>query len=866
VDVAGGLKREIRVHLDPQRLQAYNLSPERIARVLADENREMFAGRVTVETREIIARTMGDFQSIGDISNVVVSKGSNGDKVYLRDLATVEDFHEEMRVDTRFQGAPCVKVNVLKQAEANTVKVAESVKKRLEELKGSIPQDIRLVYMENQGDYVMGAIKSVRDAALLAVALVILVVYLFLGRWRHVLVMMVALPLTLMVNFLVMKIAGFSINLFSMAGIVVALSVILDNSIVVLESITRHKEGGTENCTQRGIDEVSSAISSGTLTFLAIFLPFVFVPGLASLLFKELALVVASVVVISLLVATTVTPLLTDRLVSAQSEKQLSLLLRLVTRMMTRLSETYSRFLGLCMGRRGVALAVILTVSSAGFLLASRVGSEFLPRVDDGRVLLKVKMPSGTAVGEVDRILAQLESKLRGSPDIESIFTLAGGKVWGLYTYEIANEGELDIQLVPKARRSISTQGFIEKIKPLVREVPVPGGKLVVTQQKVKGIRKVGEQEVEVKVKGTEIVPIYSFAREVTSALGQTPGLKNVNLSVDMSKPEYRVYLDRVRASDLGVSTGTVATTLRNLVRGAVYTKYREGTEYYDIRVMVPEVKIANKSDLENLLMENNRGKAIYLKDIAEVRGATGPVEIVREDQLKEVVVRADADGVSVGEAVDRARGAAAGLKPPSGVEYEMGGQAQMMAENRNTMSMVIGFGAIFAFMVLAIQFESFALPFLVLMIVPLTMTGAFLALFFTGTSVGVTVLIGIVVMVGDIISQAIVLLSLAETYRKGGLPPSDAISRAAPRRLRPILMIESTMVLGLVPLAINLGEGGDMLQPMAIAVIGGLLYSLPLTLVFLPLGYTLLFQWKDKLGGRSSIAGSVVAGGSSME
>jgi hydrophobic/amphiphilic exporter-1 (mainly G- bacteria), HAE1 family len=841
IEVVGGLKREIRVHLDPQRLLAYKLTPASIAKILYEENRETFAGRVTVETREIIARTMGEFENIEEIEDVVVARGPNGEKVYLRDVASVEDSHEEMRVNTRFNGKTCVKASVLKQAEANTVAVARAVKERFDQLRRDIPEDIQFGYVENQGDYVMNAIKSVRTSAILAAVLVIVLVYLFLGRWRQVVVMVVALPLTLLANFFVMKTAGFSMNVFSLGGLVVALGVILDNSIVVLENITRLKGAGIRDYALRGTDEVGSAILTATLTFLAIFLPFLFVPGLAALLFKELVLVVAGIVVISLLVALTLTPLLTDRLLRAGNPGRVSGLGRLFDFLVQRLTGAYSSLVRGCLRVRWLVIILAIGLFVLGLWLGKRAGSEFLPKLDDGRVMVKVNMPSGTAVGEVDRILAGIEAKIEKMPEIESIFTLAGGKVWGLYTYEIANEGELNIQLVPKTKRKITTEQFIEKIKPIVKTVPAPGGKVPVMQMRVKGIRKVGEQEVEVKVKGTEILPIFEFSRRIAAKLSETPGLTNVNISMDMTKPEYRIHVDRARASSMGVSVSNIAATLRALVHGVVATQYRDGSEYYGIRVMVPEVALTSKSDLENLVLETERGDPVYLHDVAEVRRSVGPVEIVREDQAKQVVVRSDAEGTSVGEAVARAQRAVAELDRPPGVEYEMGGQAELMRENRRTMLLIGMFAALFAYVMLAIQFESFVLPFLIMLNVPLALTGAFLFLHFTGTPTGVTVLIGLIVMMGGITSQGVVLLTLAEEYRKQGQSAWDAILRAAPIRVRPILMTQLTTVLGLLPLALNLGEGGDMLKPMAIAVIGGLLYSLLLTLLFLPAAYALV-------------------------
>ncbi len=853
-EIVGGLKREIRVHLDPVRMTAYSLTPERVAAALRAENRQIFAGRVTVETREIIARTMGEFESLDEIRNTAVARGPQGELVYIRDIARVEDSHEELRVSTRFNGRPCVKVNVLKQAEANTVTVAKNVKDKLEALRGEMPEGIRFGVVENQGDYVMGAVLSVRDSALLSAALVILVVYFFLGHWRQVAVMVVALPLTLLGNLFVMKLAGFSLNIFSLGGLVVALGVILDNSIVVLENITRQKHeaellhhGEQPDLVTTATAQVGPAIVASTLTFLGLFLPFLIVPGLAALLFKELVLVVASIVALSLLVATTVTPLLTEWWVVRARARHLTGLAAAFDRLVDRIMAAYGRALGLALRARWLIIAAVVVLFFAGLHWARQTGSEFLPQPDDGRVMVKLKMPAGTSVAETDRILGLVEQQVQGLPEIESVFTMAGGRVWGLATYEIAQEGEVDIQLVPKAERKNSTAEFVDKITPLIKKVVAPGAKLPVMQMKVKGIRQIGLQTVEVKVQGAEIQPLFAFAQEAARALSEAPDLVNVNISMDMTKPEYRIHVDRARASALGIPVNQVAATLRALIGGVVSTEYREGSEYFDIRVMVPEPSLKNKEDIENLILETRQNRPIRVRDVADVRRAVGPVEITRENQIKQVIVRADgAPGVSAGAAIARAQTLMAALPRPDGVSFAMGGQAEMMAENKRTMRTILFFAALFAYVVLAIQFNSYVLPLLAMLAIPFSLTGAFGALYALRIPIGVTVMIGLVVMMGGIASQGVVLLTLAEEIRGQGASALEAIRQAAPLRLRPILMTQLTTVLGLLPLALNLGEGGDMLKPMAIAVIGGLLYSLALTLLFVPAAYALIMKKRE--------------------
>jgi hydrophobe/amphiphile efflux-1 (HAE1) family protein len=839
-EVVGGMEREIRIHLDPERLQAFGISPMKIVRTLHDENLETFAGRVTIESREIIARTMGEFDSLDEIRNVVVGKGKLGEEIYIKDVAKVEDSHEEMRINTHFDGKPCIEFKVLKQYAANAVSVANGIKARLKELKKDIPEGISFGYVEDESTYVMGAINSVQTSALLAALLVIFVVYFFLGNWRQVLIMVMALPITLLANFALMKGAGFSINVFSLGGLVVALGVILDNSIVVLENISRLREEGKSAYAFLGTKEVSTAIIASTLTFLAIFLPFIFVPGMSAILFKELVLVVAGVVVISLLVSLTLTPLLSDRLLKSGKSSEKSGIVSLFDSLIKYLIDKYLAFLRFALKHKVIVIMAALALFVFGLVMANLIGSEFLPKLDDGRVMVKLKTPSGTSVGEVEKILAEAEKQLEGLEEIESIFRLAGGRVFGLYTLEVGNEGNLNIQLVPKAKRNISTQQFIRKIRPLIKKVQkrFPGAKMPVKARRIKGLRKVGEQDVEVNVKGTDAVSIFNFAEDLASRLSKIPGLAGVNVSMDMTKPEYRIHIDRAKASAIGISVSELADTMKSLVQGKVGTQFAVGTEYYPIRVMVPEISLNSKTDLEKLIVATKNGAPVFLKDVAQIKRAVGPVEISREDQVMRVIVRADASGITTGEALALAEKAANDLKAPSGVSFSMGSEARLMAESQRVMGLIIGFALLFAYVILAIQFESFKLPFLIIINVPLTLTGTFIALFLANSPIGVTVQIGVLVMMGGVTSQGVVLLTLVEEYRQKGMKVIDAVLKAVPTRVRPILMTQFTTVLGLVPLAMNLGEGGDMLVTMAIGVIGGLLYSLPLSLIFLPAAY----------------------------
>ena len=841
-EIVGGLIREIRVHLDPDALEKYGIDLDRVIQRLREENIEQFGGRVTVGPKEIIARTMGEYKSLDEIRDVLLTRDGQA-KVYVRDVAEVLDAHEEARVITRLDGNPCVKLSVLKQADANTVEVAKAVSGRIAELGPGLPGGMTIGMVENQADYVNAALAGVRNAAVEAAILVILIVWLFLGSWRQVVVIMLALPLTLILNFGLMKVAGFSLNILSLGGLVVAIGVLVDNSVIVIETITRWRhdkpDAPVDAVVLGGTTEVGPAVVAATLSFLALFVPFLLVPGLVSLLFRELILVIAGIVVISLIMAVTVTPMLTALLLgSGRQERKVSRF----ERIFASVTNGYGWTLNKAISVRWLLIPGFLAVLVLAVFVSGRLGSEFLPRMDDGRIMVKVKLPTGASVAETDKVLKQIENALGDDDRIESLFTLAGGKVWGLYTYEIANEGELNIQLVPRHARKVSTQEYIDYLRPVVGKVPVPGGKAMVMQMKLKGIRQLGDADIEVKIKGQDIPTLYDLARQTAGAMNKLEHFTNVYVSMDMTKPEYQVQVDRQRAAELGVSVGSIATTMRSLITGAVATQYRDGDEYYNIRVMIPESKIVSRREVENLPLRAKLGGYLRLKDVAQVNQAVGPVEIVREDQIKQVIVRGDALGVSVGQALTELKAELANVQRPLGYDFSFGGQAQMMAEMKQTVLAILAFAIFFSFIVLAVQFNSFRLPGLILGSVPFCMTGLVFILWFTGLPMGATVIIGVLVVVAATVNDGVLLLTFANELRtRAGYSARQAVVDAAKIRLRPRVMTTLAVLVGFIPLALAIEEGGDMLQPMAAGAIGGLLMEMLVALFLMPCLYVVM-------------------------
>jgi multidrug efflux pump subunit AcrB len=701
--------------------------------------------------------------------------------------------------------------------------------------------------------YVKQALTGVRNAATAAAVLLIIVVYLFLGSVRQVVVMVIALPLTLVLNFGLMKLAGFSLNIFSLGGLVVAIGVVLDNSIVVVENISRlRRERPEQDAARHAVDattEVGPALVAATLSFLALFVPFLIVPGLTSLLFRELILVIAGIVVISLTVAISVTPMITATLFGGSRPIRQA---GWFERIFDRITNGYGWLLDRMIGLRWLVVPIFLLLVVGAVVLSGRLGGEFLPLIDDGRIMVKVKMPTGASVVETDKVLRKIEGQIQNDPLIQSVFTLAGGYVKGLTTYEVANEGEVDIQLVPKTMRDISTEDYVASLRKIVAKLQPPGGKAMVKQMPIKGIHGMQASDIVVQVRGQDMVTLADLASRTAKTINSLDQFQNVFVSMDLTKPEYQVRVDRVKAAELGVSVSDVATSLRSLITGAVATRYRDGSEYYDIRLIVPEQRLTSRQDIENLSLTCAQGDVLRLRDIATVVPGTGPVEIIRENQIKQITVEADIAGGDLAGAVRQLQSALAGIERPAGYVFDFGGRAEMMSDMKETVLAVLAFALFFSFIVLTVQFNSLKLPGLILGSVPVCLAGVVFVMYFTHIPLGATVIIGVLVVVAATVNDGVLLLTYARDLQEQNTwAARKAVLDAAKIRLRPRVMTTVTTMIGFLPLALNLEEGGDMLQPMAVAAIGGLGMEMLVALFLMPCMY--VFTAKNQSTQRQS-------------
>lgn len=855
-EITGGLKREIRVHIDPIKLQGYGLSVDKVAQRLRDENLELLGGRVTSERRDYIVRTVGEFSNVNEIANLIIAKGKNEGIVLLKDVADVKDGYAVQRIKNKLDQVEGVKLSVFKQTGANTIEVSDKVAKKLEELKSIIPPSIKLDIIYDQAEYIRSAVAGVRDAALIAAFLVVLITAFFLIGWKRVVIVSLTLPVTLLGTFFFMQLLNFSINIFTLGGLVVAITVLLDNCIVVLENITRiqEEEPDEKYPVQKGAEQVSGAVLTATLTFIALFLPFLLVSGFVSLLFSELIITVAITITLSLIVALTLTPTLTSLLFKEGKPVEIKkgIISRLADKFIQLIIKPYKPLLKWSLKLRWIVVLITIGLFFVGMIFLNKIGSEFLPKADDGLITIKIKMPTGSSMEQTHKVISQIEDFVKQQPYIEKYSSLSGGKIWGLVTYEIANEGEVNIQLVNPTKRTKTTDEYVEWLTPLVQQnVKYPGLKMKTFHTKLKGIKQTGEFDIEVEViapRSEPIENIFENASRVSGLLKQVDGMTGIDVSIDITKPEYQIFVDRTKAIDQGLSVNQVASTIKSSIDGNVATQFKEGGYYYPIRIVVEESQIKSISDVENLSIYPSNGSKIRLNTIAKVEQRSGPLQIDRKDQNRVIKATANVSGKTVGEATAEIQKLLSTFSLPAGYKINFGGQSQMLSENFNTMISILLIAMFFAYVVLVINFEDFIKPFIILIRVPLSLIGVSYALYLTNQPIGVTVMIGFIILAGIEINQGVILITFIDDLRKGGMNLIDAIQKAAVVRLRPILMTDIVGIIGLLPLALSIGEGTELLKPMAIAVIGGLIFGLLLVFLFLPALYYIFEKRKEKL------------------
>jgi hydrophobe/amphiphile efflux-1 (HAE1) family protein len=860
VDVSGGLTREVQVVLDPERLRSYGLTVSQVNDALRNANQDVAAGRVASTTREVVGVTEGKFQSVNDIRSLVLALPSGG-RVPLSEVAAVRDTSREQRLWVRLNGVPAVKISVRKQPDANTVAVAEGVEERLARLQSSsfLPSGVQFRAIESQASFIRNSVKSVQDAAVGGALLAMIVIFLFLGSLRKTLVIALSIPLSLLATFVMMGMGGLTLNIMSLGGLALGVGLLLDNAIVMLENVYRRRDElgeDAETAAHRGAREVTSAVIASTTTNLAAVVPFLLITGLTALIFRELILTISFAILASLPVALTLVPMLAHQLtrIGWSSGLGQSRPLRAFDRAMEALRRGYVRAASVALRWRWATLAAAVGALLLCIPLTSDLGEEFLPQVDDGNVSVFVGLPPGSSASETNRITTEVERMVAEMPHVRNVFVTAGGFLFGGSTAEVGGRGSMTITLAPPGERDISADEWVQQMQARINERGFAGARVFVRPPRIRGLRTNNAgTDVAVTITGDDLLELQAIGEEVVQRLEDVPGLQNMEPSAEEASPRISIRLDPERASYLGLNAGAVGQTVRTALDGAVPTRYTEGSREYDVRVMFDRERFTSPEVLGSIALfpGSGGGTPVYLRDVADVRMGVGPTTVLRENQNRILRVTGDVltDVSTVGEVNATIRQRLEGMELPDGYGLIYGGEEEAIRENSQQLMMVTALAIFMVFVVLAVQYESLVNPFVILLAIPLSLVGVALSLWMTQTPMSAPVLLGVILLAGVVVNNSILLVEFIEEFRRDhGASMEEAAVQAGSVRLRPILMTTLTSVLGMLPLAIGMGEGSELMRPLAVAMCGGVLVSTLLTLFVVPSAYVILNRGAERL------------------
>jgi CzcA family heavy metal efflux pump len=852
VDVSGGLVREIHVTLDQERLRYHNLTVSDVLNALRNENQNVAVGNVRSATFEIVGKTEGKFQTLDDIRSVLLRVPGSDARVSLSQIATVEDTHRDQRLWARLDGVPAVKVSIRKQPDANTVAVAEGVADRLAELRANnfIPADVEYQPLADQSFFVRNAVRGVRDAALLGAALAMLVVLVFLGSVRKTFVIGLSIPLAVLATFLLMGLGNLTLNIMSLGGLALAVGMLVDSSIVMLENIFRHRqegEGDPELAARTGAAEVTSALFASTFTNLAAVVPFLLITGLAALIFRELILTISFGIAASLVTALTIVPMLSAQLAKVQRTSGLDRTrpIAAFNRGLKRLTERYRSLVEATVRRPRLVLAGAFAVFAVSLFGVRGLGNVFLPTVDDGGVGVFIAMPTGAAAEQTNAVTQRVEALVHEMPHVEHVFATAGGMLFGGSTAERAGRGSLDVRLSSATQRpDMTADAWVAEAQQRLNALAVPGARIGARPPRLRGLRtNFSGSDMALSIVGQDLPELQRIGRDLALLVRGIPGLEGVEQSTEEASPELVIEVDRQRAADLGLSSTEVGQTVRTALDGTIATRFTDRNNEYDIRVRLPREQFTTADALGAIALFPGGSQPIYLRDLATIRQAAGPTTILRTNQSRQLRVTGSVNTsvASISEINRAIRARLPQLDLPDGYHITVGGEEEAIRENQRNLTIVILMAVFLVLVVLAVQYESLTNPLVIMVSVPLALVGVALALRLTGTPLSAPVMLGVILLAGIVVNNGVLLVQYAELARRRGLDLRAAVAQAGAIRLRPILMTTTTTVLAMLPLAIGIGEGTEMMQPLAIVVVGGLSTSALLTLLVLPSAYVTL-------------------------
>jgi len=854
----GGQERQINVHFDREALEAYHISVQHISNVLSAENLNLPAGTVKVGKKELQIRVAGRFKNTNEIAGIVIGSHNNA-LVRLRDVAEVSDAFDEPQEWAWSGELPAVALIIQKQSGANTVNVINDIKENLKILKRRLPADIEVHTILDNSDHIYKMIYTLAKSAIAGGILVVIVCFVFLRRIRTSLLVTLTIPFSMIAAFIGLFSMGYTINIISLMSLAIAGGMVVDNAIVVLENVVRHVDEGADpgSASVSGSSEVGMALVASSLTTVVVFGPLFFVKGIASIIFGQLAFVIIVTILTSLFVSLTLTPMACSRLLRSRSERKTNRIFIYSERSLNKIDVTYAYILGLALHHRKIVLPLIAIVFFGSLTLIPLVGTELFPEVDSGEVEVVLEMAEGTR-GEVTvRTTKQMLSAVNAVPEMEASYAIAGQTKKGFLTAlgfdEGTNIGRIGGRLVDKLERTSSAKTIAATLRDRVMELP---GISKFSASAVSSIQKAflgGGQSISIEVLGNDIEATNRIAEKIQGIVKNVPGAVDVSVSRKQPRPEIRVHLDRDKAASLGLNVAIVADALRISYYGFDDTKFREAGDDFDIELRLKKDERRSIQQIGETPLLTLTGQTVKLRNVATIEETFGQAEIARKNRIRITHVRAGVQGRVLGDVVRDIREKMVTLELPPGVSIEWGGEVEEQRKAFNDLTLLLILGMTLVYMVMAAQFEDFIDPLIIMFSVPFAFVGVIWAFTLTSTALNLITFIGIIMLMGIVVNNAIVLLDYTRQLRERGMGPVEAIVAAGKTRLRPVLMTSLTTIFGMVPLVLSKGEGSEIWNTLGITVIGGLLISGLVTLILVPLVYSVVHGYRQELKVGSS-------------
>ncbi len=844
----GAPKRVVYVEIDPRRLDAYNLTIEQIGGIISAENLNMPSGHIKMGLMDYQLRVQGEFSESYQLNNLVVGN-FGGKPIYLRDVAVVNDTLKDRTLDEKINGQTGLRFFVIKQSGANTVKVARDVRQTLDELKKDLPPDVKIDLIMDTSDFIKGSINNLSETLLYALIFVVLVVLVFLGRWRATFIIVLTIPISLIVAFVYLFLTGNSINVISLTSLSIAIGMVVDDAIVVLENITRHIERGSSprEAAIYATNEVWLSVIITTLVVVAVFFPLTLVGGMTGVMFKQLGWIVTITVSTSTLAALSLTPMLSSKFLKQHIQKDKPGIIsydKTIGALLDRVDDFYVYTLKWALRHKTFVVIISLALFIGSLFLTKFIGTDFMPQTDESRMLINIELQSGSRVEETSKVARKIENIVKERyPEVQIMAASAGaddeGSMFSLFQTAGSNIVNMMMRLKPPSERDRSVWEVADGLRKEIGEFPEVINFTVNTGGA--GMGASTGNTVDVEIYGYEFNTTNSIAEQVRKRLGNVEGAVDVTISRKQDKPELQILLDKEKMALHGLNSASVSAIIRNRISGLVPSRFREEGDEYDIRIRLAENFRSSITDLEGLTIVNPIGKKIKLKEIGEVKEYWGPPSIQHKRKERIVTVSAKPDKVSLGELATRVNAEIATLELPQEVMITVGGAYKEQQESFQDIALLMLISLILVFIVMASQFESFTMPLVIMFSIPFAFTGVILALLITGTTLSVIAALGAVLLIGIVVKNGIVLVDFTNLMRDRDMRLYDAIVVAGKSRLRPVLMTAFTTMLGMLPLALSTGEGSEIWSPMGITVIGGLLFSTLVTMVLIPVMYGIL-------------------------